>query len=80
MNEIFLLKLGEIVLKGANKKMFENKPRTNVARRMRWCSGNAPPLPASRPVPSTQAFPLRGRCLSAHTGADEVAYDDCVVS
>jgi len=35
MNEIFLLKLGEIVLKGANKKMFENKLRTNVARRMR---------------------------------------------
>ena len=28
MNEIFLLKLGEIVLKGANKKMFENKLRT----------------------------------------------------
>ncbi|MBQ1410774.1 MAG: tRNA 4-thiouridine(8) synthase ThiI, partial [Oscillospiraceae bacterium] len=35
MNEIFLLKLGEIVLKGANKKMFENKLRTSVARRMR---------------------------------------------
>ena len=35
MNEIFLLKLGEIVLKGANKKLFENKLRTNVARRMR---------------------------------------------
>ena len=35
MNEIFLLKLGEIVLKGANKKMFENRLRTNVARRMR---------------------------------------------
>ncbi len=35
MNEIFFLKLGEIVLKGANKKMFENRLRTNVARRMR---------------------------------------------
>ena len=35
MNEIFLLKLGEIVLKGANKKQFENKLRSNVARRMR---------------------------------------------
>ena len=32
MKEIFLLKLGEIVLKGANKKMFENRLRTNVAR------------------------------------------------
>lgn len=35
MNEIFLLKLGEIVLKGGNKKQFENKLRSNVARRMR---------------------------------------------
>ena len=35
MNEIFLLKLGEIVLKGANKKAFENKLCTNVSRRMR---------------------------------------------
>ena len=35
MKEIFLMKLGEIVLKGANKKQFENKLRTNVKRRMR---------------------------------------------
>ena len=35
MNEIFLLKLGEIVLKGANKRQFENKLRQNVRRRMR---------------------------------------------
>ena len=25
MNEIFLLKLGEIILKGANRRQFENK-------------------------------------------------------
>ena len=34
MNEIFLLKLGEIVLKGQNRKQFENKLRQNVRRRM----------------------------------------------
>ena len=37
MNEIFLLKLGEIILKGANRRQFENKLKTNVARRMRPC-------------------------------------------
>lgn len=35
MHEIFLLKLGEIVLKGQNRKQFENKLRQNVRRRMR---------------------------------------------
>ena len=35
MKEIFLLKLGEIVLKGANKRQFENKLRSNVRRRMK---------------------------------------------
>ena len=35
MNEIFLLKLGEVVLKGSNKAQFENKLRSNVSRRMR---------------------------------------------
>ena len=35
MREIFLLKLGEIVLKGTNKRQFENKLRQNVRRRMR---------------------------------------------
>ena len=35
MNEIFSLKLGEIILKGANRRQFENKLKTNVARRMR---------------------------------------------
>ena len=34
MNEIFLLKLGEIVLKVANRKQFENRLKANVARRM----------------------------------------------
>ena len=36
MKEIFLLKLGEIVLKGANKRQFEAKLRQNVRRRMRF--------------------------------------------
>ena len=35
MNEIFLMKLGEIVLKGSNKRQFENKLRQNVRRRMK---------------------------------------------
>lgn len=35
MNEIILMKLGEVVLKGANKRQFENKLRQNVRRRMK---------------------------------------------
>ncbi len=35
MNEIFLLKLGEVVLKGLNRFSFENKLKSNIARRMR---------------------------------------------
>jgi len=35
VNEIFLLKLGEIVLKGANKRQFEDKLRQNIRRRMK---------------------------------------------
>lgn len=34
MNEMFLMKLGEVVLKGANKRQFENRLRHNVRRRM----------------------------------------------
>ena len=36
MNEIFLLKLGEIVLKGQNRFTFENKLKQNVRRRMKY--------------------------------------------
>ena len=35
MNEMFLLKLGEIVLKGGNRFRFENRLKTNVCRRLR---------------------------------------------
>ncbi len=35
MQEMFLLKLGEIVLKGANRFVFENKLKSNVARRVK---------------------------------------------
>jgi len=35
LKEIFLLKLGEVVLKGTNKRQFENKLRQNIRRRMR---------------------------------------------
>jgi len=35
VNEIFLLKLGEIVLKGTNKRQFENRLRQNIRRRLK---------------------------------------------
>ncbi|MFI3312812.1 MAG: tRNA uracil 4-sulfurtransferase ThiI [Eubacteriales bacterium] len=35
MQEMFLLKLGEIVLKGANRFVFENKLKSNVNRRLK---------------------------------------------
>jgi len=35
MNELFLLKLGEIVLKGLNRFTFENRLKSNVAHRLR---------------------------------------------
>ncbi len=35
VNEIFLLKLGEVVLKGTNKRQFENRLRQNIRRRMK---------------------------------------------
>ncbi len=37
MKELFLLKLGEIVLKGLNRRMFEERLRNNIARRIRSC-------------------------------------------
>ena len=35
--EIFLLKLGEVVLKGLNRRSFEDKLVSNVRRRMKPC-------------------------------------------
>lgn len=35
MNEIFLMKLGEVVLKGANKRQFETRLRQNIRRRLK---------------------------------------------
>ena len=34
MKELFLLKLGEIVLKGQNRRVFEDKLKTVTRRRM----------------------------------------------
>ena len=34
MNEIFLLKLGELVLKGLNRRSFEEKLMGNIRRRL----------------------------------------------
>ena len=36
-NEILLLKLGEVVLKGLNRRSFEDKLVSNVRRRMKHC-------------------------------------------
>ena len=36
-NEMFLLKLGEVVLKGLNRRSFEDKLMNNVRRRLRHC-------------------------------------------
>ncbi len=36
-NEILLLKLGEVVLKGLNRKSFEDKLLSNIRRRVRHC-------------------------------------------
>ena len=35
--EIFLLKLGEVVLKGQNRQSFEDKLLANVRRRVKNC-------------------------------------------
>ncbi len=35
MQELFLLKLGEVVLKGLNRSAFENRLKSNIARRVR---------------------------------------------
>ncbi len=35
MKELFLLKLGEIILKGANRRVFEDRLRTNVSRKLK---------------------------------------------
>ena len=37
MNELFLLKLGEIVLKGLNRRSFEQQLQSNLRRRLRSC-------------------------------------------
>ena len=37
MNEMILLKLGEMVLKGLNRRSFEDKLKGNIVRRLRPC-------------------------------------------
>ncbi len=39
MNEIILLKLGEVVLKGLNRRSFEDKLLSNIRRRLHRCAG-----------------------------------------
>ena len=37
MEEIILLKLGEVVLKGLNRRTFEDKLMANIRRRLQHC-------------------------------------------
>ena len=37
MNEMILLKLGEVVLKGLNRRTFEDKLLANIRRRLQHC-------------------------------------------
>ena len=37
MNDIILLKQGEVILKGQNRRIFEDKLRANIRRRLRSC-------------------------------------------
>ena len=39
MNDIILLKLGELVLKGLNRRSFEDKLKYNARRRLQSCGG-----------------------------------------
>ena len=60
-NEMFLLKLGEVVLKGLNRHAFEDKLVNNVRRRLKSCGTQMrpPPMPTSvpnvpTPMPNTR--------------------------
>ena len=47
-NEMLLLKLGEVVLKGLNRRSFEDKLQANIHRRLNhWASSGC--IPASPP-------------------------------
>ena len=37
MNDVILLKLGEVVLKGLNRHTFEDKLMSNIRRRLQHC-------------------------------------------
>ena len=42
MNEMILLKLGEVVLKGLNRRTFEDKLLANIRRRLQHCGALKP--------------------------------------
>jgi len=56
--EMLLLKLGEVVLKGQNRKSFEDRLVTNVCRRLRRCGSFQIYVRQS----TIYAEPLEGRC------------------
>ena len=57
-NEMLLLKLGEVVLKGLNRRSFEDKLVTNVRRRMKQCGS-----PGRRPAGVRRRLCGQGRPL-----------------
>ena len=57
MNEIILLKLGELVLKGLNRRSFEDKLQANIHRRLhpygQCIPGSPPPMWSPRTTAAT---------------------------
>lgn len=69
MNEMFLLKLGETVLKGGNRFQFENRLKTNVCRRLRPFGAFSVRLSQSTVLiePEDDACDLDGAWDACHT-------------
>ena len=69
MNEMFLLKLGETVLKGGNRFQFENRLKTNVCRRLRPFGAFSVRLSQSTVFiePEDEACDLDGAWDACHT-------------
>ena len=59
MNDIILLKLGELVLKGLNRHNFEEKLMSNARRRLQSCGGRFKVTPKQS---ITYVEPLEGAC------------------
>ena len=91
MNEIILLKLGELVLKGLNRRSFEDKLQANIHRRLhpygqfRCIPGSPPPMWSPRTTAATyrrlrgpdQVFGIAGLSLARPCEKDKDAILAC---